>query len=362
MASNTETTVVDGSGAGTAARPRRFKLASKGAFKRLAVLFAVIALLLYVCYWVMVSMPERSFKGALPQASVAQRESAERIKADVNALASGVGKRSTMDPRGMAEAAKWIMAHMEASGYGKPNETFVKRNARVPNLEYVIPAKAGSPHAKEVVVVGAHYDTFAGTPGADDNASGVAGVLALARAFRGEPQARELRLVFFINEEPPSFQTEDMGSWVYAKACRVKNDDIVAMLSLETMGFYTDVVGYQKYPPLVGGLYPEEGNFIGFVGNLGSRGLTRRCVRVFREEAQFPSEGAALPGYFPGVGWSDHWAFWKEGYPGVMVTDTAPFRNPHYHLASDKPATLDYDAMSRVVEGLERVVVDLANR
>ena len=340
----------------------KFKLVSKGAFKRIAVLFALIGVLLYACYWLMVSMPGASFKETPPKATDAQRQSAVRIRADVTALASGVGKRSTMDPRGMAEAAKWIMAQMEALGYGKPNETFVKRNARVPNLEYVIPATAGSPHAKEVVVIGAHYDTFQGTPGADDNASGVASLLALARAFAGKSQARELRLVFFINEEPPSFQTSDMGSWVYAKACRARNDDIVAMLSLETMGFYTNEIGYQKYPPLVSGLYPEEGNFIAFVGNLGSRSLTRRCVRVFREQVQFPSEGAALPGYFPGVGWSDHWAFWQEGYPGVMITDTAPFRNPHYHLASDKPDTLDYDAMSRVAEGLVEVVEDLTNK
>jgi hypothetical protein len=343
-------------------KPRRFRLVSKGAFKRLAVLFGVIVLLLYGCYWYMVSMPGTSFKGKLPEASASQKQGAERLRADVTALASGVGKRSTMDPRGMAEAAKWIMAQMESAGYGKPGETFVKRNARTPNLEYVIPAAPGSKLAKEVVVVGAHYDTFAGTPGADDNASGVAGVLALARAFANKGQARELRLVFFVNEEPPSFQTEDMGSWVYAKACRAKNDDIVAMLSLETMGFYTSEIGYQKYPPLVGGLYPEEGNFIGFIGNTGSRSLTRRCVRVFRDQAQFPSEGAALPGYFPGVGWSDQWAFWKEGYVGVMVTDTAPFRNPHYHLGSDKPDRLDYDSMSRVVEGLVKVVDDLANR
>ncbi|MDP1662963.1 MAG: M20/M25/M40 family metallo-hydrolase [Phycisphaerales bacterium] len=339
-----------------------FKVVSKGALKRLAGLFAVIALVLYGCYWLMVSMPGESFAGPRPAATPAQLASAERICADVEFLASKVGKRSTLDPRGMAEAAKWIMAQMRGAGFGEPGQTFVERNAKTPNLEYVLAPAAGSALAKEVVVIGAHYDTFAGTPGADDNTSGVAGVLELARRFAGKGQARQVRFLFFVNEEPPCFQTSDMGSWVYAKACRAKGDDIVAMLSLETIGFYTDEVGYQKYPPLVGGFYPQEGNFIGFVGNIGSRTLTRRCVRVFRGEAQFPCEGAALPGYFPGVGWSDHWAFWQEGYDGVMVTDTAPFRNPHYHLASDKPSTLDYDAMSRVVEGLERVVADLANR
>lgn len=344
------------------AAKKKFRLVTKASLKRLAVLFVCIALLLYGCYWLMVSMPGSSFKGARPAATEEQKAAAARIRADVEALASKVGKRSTLDPRGMADAAKWIMAEMRTVGFGEPGQTFVERNARVPNLEYVLAPAAGSTLAKEVVVIGAHYDTFAGTPGADDNASGVAGVMELARRFAGKGQAREVRFVFFVNEEPPCFQTSDMGSWVYAKACRARNDNITSMLSLETIGFYTDEIGYQKYPPLVGGLYPEEGNFIAFVGNIGSRTLTRRCVRAFREQTQFPSEGAALPGFFPGVGWSDHWAFWQEGYDGVMVTDTAPFRNPHYHLASDKPGTLDYDAMSRVVEGLERVVVDLANK
>lgn len=326
------------------------------------MLFAVIGLLLYGCYRLMVVMPGKSFKGPLPGATESQAAAAARLRGDVEMLAAKVGKRSTLDPRGMAEAAKWVMGQMAARGYDAPGQTFVERNARTPNLEYILAPKAGSATPSEILVIGAHYDSFAGTPGADDNASGVAAVLELARRFAGQALAREVRFVFFVNEEPPCFQTPDMGSWVYAKACRAKNDKIVAMLSLEAIGFYTNEIGYQKYPPLVGALYPEEGNFIGFVGNLGSRSLTRRCVKVFRESVQFPSEGAALPGGIAGVGWSDHWAFWQEGYAGVMVTDTAPFRNPHYHLGSDKPATLDYDSMSRVLDGLERVVVDLANK
>ena len=345
-----------------AGRKRKFRLVTKGAFKRIAILFLCIALLLYARFWYMVSMPGRTFTGPLPAATGEQQAAAGRIRADVESLASKIGKRSTMDPRGMADAAKWIMAQMRTAGYGEPGQTFVERNAKTPNLEYILAPAAGSAAAKQIVVIGAHYDTFAGTPGADDNASGVAGVLELARRFAGKAQQREVRFVFFVNEEPPSFWTSDMGSWVYAKACRAKNDDITAMLSLEAIGFYTDEIGYQKYPPLVGSLYPEKGNFIGFVGNLDSRSLTRRCIGKFREQTKFPSEGAALPGYFPGVGWSDQWSFWQEGYPGVMVTDTATFRNPHYHLGSDKPATLNYDAMSRVLDGLTEIVTDLANK
>jgi len=119
---------------------------------------------------------------------------------------------------------------------------------------------------------------------------------------------------------------------------------------------YSDEEGSQKYPPGFSRLYPSKGNFIAFVGNTSSRSLVREVVRSFRETTQFPSEGIAAPGWIEGIGWSDHWSFWQEGYPGVMVTDTAPFRNPNYHLQSDKPETLDYERMARVVQGLVKVV------
>lgn len=339
------------------AKAARFRVCTKAAVKRLAVLFITIGLLSFVCYRWCIWMPGETHAGPLPVTTDSQKALAEALQRDVTALASEIGKRSTFDPRGMAESAKYLIAEMTTSGYAPPREVFVQRNARTPNLEFTLP---GTTNASEIIVIGAHYDTFQGTPGADDNASGCAATLALARLLKGRPQARTIRFVFFVNEEPPSFWTEDMGSWVYAKDCRSRNDNIVAMLSLETMGYYTDIVGYQKYPPLVGSFYPEEGNYIAFISNLSSRSLLHTCIGTFRETTPFPSEGAALPSYFPGVGWSDHWSFWKEGYPAIMVTDTANFRNPHYHIASDKPSTLDYDSFARVVEGLERVVIKLA--
>jgi hypothetical protein len=145
-----------------------------------------------------------------------------------------------------------------------------------------------------------------------------------------------------------------------AKACRGRGDDIVAMLSLETLGYFRDEAGSQKYPPIVSWFYPDRGDFIAFVGNLGSRGVVREAVATFRGAARFPSEGAALPSFVTGVGWSDQWSFWQVGYPGVMVTDTAPFRNPHYHQTSDTPDTLDYERLARVTDGLVAVVKKLA--
>ena len=191
----------------------------------------------------------------------------------------------------------------------------------------------------EIVIVGGHYDSVAGCPGANDNASGTAAVLALARLFATSAPARTLRFAAFTNEEPPHFQTDAMGSRVCALNCRARSENVVAMLSLETIGFYSDAEGSQSYPPPFSLFYPSKGNFIAFVGNVGSRGLVRRAIRTFRERTPFPSEGAALPGFVPGVGWSDHWSFWREGYQAIMVTDTAPFRYPHYHTARPTPLT-----------------------
>ncbi len=133
------------------------------------------------------------------------------------------------------------------------------------------------------------------------------------------------------------------------------------MLSLETMGYYRDDPDTQKYPPPMSLFYPSRGNFIGFVGDVGSRGLVRRLVGSFRRRAAFPSEGAALPAFVPGVGWSDQWSFWQEGYPGVMVTDTAPFRYPYYHTQADTPDKLDYERLARVTVALAEVVREIAD-
>lgn len=333
---------------------------NRRALVRLGVLAVVVALPLGYCYFAMVRMPGRSHAGALPVLTGEQAALAAELHGSVEMLASGMGKRSTFHPAKMAEAGRFIIAQLEAAGYGEHEEVFVKRGARVPNIAVEVKGRPGGA-AGEIMVIGAHYDSYQGTPGADDNASGVAACLALARRFTGKAQARTVRFVFFVNEEPPSFQTQDMGSWVYAKHCKARGDNIVAMVSLETIGFYTDIAGYQQYPPLVGKLYPEKGNFIGFVGNYTSRALVKRAIGAFRGAAAFPSEGAAMPAAVPGVGWSDHWAFWQEGYPGIMVTDTANYRNPHYHIDSDRPETLDYESMARVVEGLEAVVANLAD-
>jgi hypothetical protein len=153
-----------------------------------------------------------------------------------------------------------------------------------------------------------------------------------------------------------------MGSFVYAKRCRERGDQISAMISLETIGCFSDAAHSQAYPvPGVSAFYPTTGNFIGFVGNVRSRALVRRVIALFRQHSQVPSQGAAFPSFVPGVAWSDQWSFWEHGYPGIMVTDTAPFRYPHYHSASDTPDKLDYDRFALVVAGMEKVIARLAD-
>jgi len=220
----------------------------------------------------------------------------------------------------------------------------------------------GTTKPEEIILVGAHYDSVKGSPGANDNATGVAAVLVLSKILAQARPLRTLRFVTFVNEEPPYFQTPDMGSRVYAKRSRQKGENIILMMSLETIGYYTDESQSQRYPPPLNLIYPSTGNFIAIVSNTQNGSWVRKVIGVFRKQAQFPSEGASLFGWLPGVGWSDHWAFWKEGFPAIMVTDTALFRDPFYHSANDTPDHIHYEHVARVVSGLQQVILDIGNR
>ena len=302
-------------------------------------------------------MPGRSFTGDLPVMSVSQGALAQALHADVEHLAGHIGERNTTRPDRLRAAELWLTSALEAAGYSVGRQPYEAGGVECANLWV---QQGGTAPAGEIVVVGAHYDSVRGSPGANDNATGAAAVLALARRFAGRPSPRTLRFVLFTNEEPPHFWTRAMGSLVYARRAKQNGDRIVAMLSLETMGCYLDDPGSQRYPPPFGMFYPDEGNFIAFVGMTASADLVERCVQEFRAACEFPSEGAALPTLVPRVGASDHWSFWKQGYPSLMVTDTAPYRYRHYHKATDTPDKIDFERLARVVEGLERVVAVLA--
>ena len=306
------------------------------------------------CY--MMSMPGKSHKSPLPPATAAEQLLAERLKADVSMLADTIGERNTRHYSPLQQSAAYISDQLRKMGHVIREEPFEADGKRVMNMEVEL---KGVRQPDEIVVVGAHYDSPLGSPGANDNASGVAALLELARRFKDMKPGRTLRFVAFVNEEQPFYQTEQMGSRVYAANARKRGEKVSAILALETIGYYTDTPKSQQYPAPFSLLYPDTGNFIGFVGNLRSRSLVRTSIKAFRETTPFPSEGLAAPEFIEGVGWSDQWSFWQEGYPAIMVTDTAPFRYPHYHKASDTSDKLDYGRMARVVAGIGRVVEEL---
>ncbi|MBM4093309.1 MAG: M28 family peptidase [Planctomycetes bacterium] len=302
-------------------------------------------------------MPGSSYRGPLPAADDSLNRLAADLRRHVVALAGEIGERNVVRrPAAMVRAAQYIEAEFVACGLDVERQTYDVLGTTCCNLIAEIP---GTTRPAEIVVVGAHYDAVFGSPAANDNGTGVAAVLSLAKQFAKRPGARTLRLVAFANEEPPFFQTDKMGSLVYARRCRQRQENIAAMLSIETIGYFSDERGSQKYPPPFGVLYPSTGNFIAFVSNVRSGSLVRRAVATFRRSEPFPSEGAAVPDAIPGIGFSDHWSFWQAGYPAIMVTDTAPFRYPHYHEPDDTPDKVDFDKTARVVRGLRKVIEEL---
>jgi hypothetical protein len=319
------------------------------------------AFLLFLVGRFMIGMPGISYRGQFqPLNDGESTESTIRdsIRRHVSILAGRIGERNLDHYAALEEGCRYIQSSFQALGYDAKTQEYTTRGRAVKNIEVEI---AGNELAGDVIVVGAHYDSARGSPGANDNATGVAAILDLVRLLKGETLHRTLRLVAFVNEEPPYFQTDDMGSHVYATRARSRHENIVGMISIETIGCYSDEPGSQLYPRGFSLFYPDKGNFIGFVGNLSSRALVRQAIAPFRETTPFPSEGVAAPGWFTGVGWSDHWSFWQEGYPAIMVTDTALFRHRQYHTSADTPDRIDYDRTARVVSGLAKVLIRLAH-
>jgi Zn-dependent M28 family amino/carboxypeptidase len=281
----------------------------------------------------------------------------EWLRACVLTLAGDIGERNVFRPHALGRAASFIVEEWRAQGYEVASQVYAVRGLPCANLEV---ARRGSAQPERIVLVGAHYDSVLGSPGADDNASGVAALLALSRHFTAAAPASTVRFVAFVNEEPPFFLTEAMGSAVYAARARARGDDIRVMLSLETIGYHTEAPRTQRYPPLVGLRRPDRCNFIAFVSDLGSRRLLRRAVESFSAHSDFPVERLAAPALIPGISWSDHRSFWRQGYRALMITDTAFYRYPHYHTPGDTPDRLDYKALARIVDGLAATVAGLA--
>jgi Zn-dependent M28 family amino/carboxypeptidase len=335
-------------------------LASRPNWKLRVTCIAIAIVLVAAVIWLlrMTQMPLKSYAGPLDPLTANEVAIRDHLSSDVKYLSVTIGERSMEKHGSLKATTAYLRDELQRAGYTVADSSYQVQGQQVSNLEAVL---VGSELPQQTVVIGAHYDSVAGTVGANDNATGVAATLELARLLKASKLRRTVRFAFFVNEEPPYFQTETMGSRIYARKLRSDSTQVSAMISLETIGYYSDEPGSQKYPPVLNLLYPNRGNFIGFVANSESRDLVRRCVRNFRQSTRFPSEGIAAPAEWPGIGWSDQWSFWQEGYPGIMITDTAVYRYPYYHTVSDTFDKIDYDKAARVVQGVDKLVEMLAN-
>ncbi|MBI2787589.1 MAG: M28 family peptidase [Elusimicrobia bacterium] len=286
---------------------------------------------------------------------------AARLRAHVVMLSVKIGARDAYSQKGRERARDYVAAQLKAAGYAPkllPYESRlmigVPNGARFHNVEALLPVR--SPEPRGAWVIGAHYDSAPGTPGADDNASGVAVLLEVARLLREKKPGREVRFVAFGTEEPPSFGTRNMGSWQYARALKDGGVLVHGVVVLEMLGFYNPRPGSQLYPPFMHLFFPDHGGFVGAVGNIESRGLLAAFGAAWRKASRFPLTLSILPGPFASLALSDQLNFWAHGYPSVMVSDTAFYRNANYHEATDLPDTLDYEKMAEVADAIATVI------
>jgi len=328
---------------------------AKTVFRILAIIIA-LAVLAGGLIYIAVGMPGQTLQGALPPLTEEMSLSRQLLERHVYHLSVNIGERSASQKGRLDQAADYIQIQFESFGYVPVNRVFGDQQFR-----NVLVDIYGREKRDEIIVIGAHYDTTWLTPGADDNASGVAALLEIARILQGKRFARTIRLIAFANEETPGYRRAERGSMFSAKRSWSRSEQIVAMFSLEMIGYYSDQPGSQHYPGLLRPFYPDRGNFIAFVANLASRDLLLTAISYFRELALFPSEGITAPQLLvPAIRRSDHSSYWYYDYPAVMITDTAYFRNPNYHRKSDTWQTLDYPAMARVVAGITGMLEHLA--
>jgi Zn-dependent M28 family amino/carboxypeptidase len=281
------------------------------------------------------------------------------LQAHVQRLAGDIGERNVFHTAALNDAASYMESEWSRQGYAVSQLVYEVSGVRCANLEVV---RDGNARRREILLIGAHYDSVVGSPGANDNASGVAALLEISRRFVAIEPAMTVRFVAFVNEEPPFFMSQQQGSMVYAKSARQRGDDIRLMASLETIGWYSNRPGSQHYPPLFNLFYPDRADFIGFVCDFHSGAAMRRLTQAFKAHSDFPLQTAAAFRFIPGVSWSDHWSFWRQGYRAMMITDTAPYRYPHYHAATDTPDKLVYPEFSQATLGLCAAFIDIAQK
>jgi hypothetical protein len=304
-------------------------------------------------------------KTATPPLPLPQDLLAKRLKEHVDTLAVRIGKRAVYKRPALDSARNYIQNHFvsqslptrilnyKLSGYSE-------RLAEVQNIEAVLSSPQGN--SNPVWIIGAHYDSAPGTPGADDNASAVAVLMELASLLKDKNLSANIRLVAFVAEEPPYFGTQDMGSYHYAQSLKLEGVPVAGMISLEMLGYFSDQPGSQLYPPFLARWYPDRGNFVALVGNFNSRSLVRSFEKEWNSNPSFPLETIIFPGVLSAIALSDQLNFWDQGFRAAMLSDTAFLRNPHYHEATDCVETLDFGKMSQVTQSLAQTLLRILAR
>ncbi|HKL17639.1 MAG TPA: M28 family peptidase [Halalkalibaculum sp.] len=281
---------------------------------------------------------------------------ARRLKEYVTTLSQDLAPRDAGHPENLDRAASFIGKQFEKYSQRVEDQPFRADYLSVRNVSAFFGPKTG-----ERIVIGAHYDVAGPYPGADDNASGVSGLLELARLLADDELSMQVELVSYPLEEPPYFYTRNMGSFVHANSLKEKGIKVKAMLALEMIGYFSDESDSQQYPLfLLRPFYPSKGNFIAVVGKMFQRKIVKTVREAMRDATPLPVESINAPRLLPGIALSDHLNYWWAGYQAAMITDTAFYRNPNYHTALDTPDTLDYERMARVVDGVRAAIPALA--
>ena len=303
----------------------------------------------------------RQRRGIHARTNRRERATALSLERHVRAVAS---EPHNLDhPQALEASARYIENTLFDFGLKPERQVFAVNGVEVRNIEVNWGLTSQNLDAA-TLVIGAHYDSADDSPGANDNGTGVAALLEIARTLATAPPkcARPLRLVFFVNEEAPYGKTADMGALHHAEKLKARGERVLGMIALETLGYFSNTPGSQKLPFPFNWIYPTRGNFVAFVGLPGSRAILQRAVKVFRNVCAFPSTGTIAPGAIEGADLSDHWAYHHVGFPALMITDTAPYRNPFYHQRHDTPDTVDYASLARITTGVERMVRELVDR
>lgn len=288
--------------------------------------------------------------------SKGDEEIVENVEEIVNKLAVEIGIRNYVYFDNLKKTEEYIVDKFKDLGYDVSFSSYYIKDKKFNNIV----AQLSEQDSDEEIIIGAHYDSCF-NPGADDNASGIAGLLELARLLKNEDIKTNIKFIAFVNEEPPFFASEMMGSRIYAKQAKQKGARIKAAIIMDLIGYYNDEPNSQKYLPFMGPFYPNKADFITCIGNIPSRKVVKSLKMHFKKESDFPFESLVAPSLTPYVNFSDHWSFWQEGYPAVLITDTAFLRNKNYHIKSDLPDTLNYEKLAVMINGLKDAIVQFAN-